>query len=237
MSINLVKIHATASTNEALKSRFRESELPELTTVFTHHQTAGKGQMGAVWNSEPFKNLTFSILIKESFVNYTDIQINQFITVVVVEWLREKLQVKALIKWPNDILSVHHKLAGILIENIRSGEHRRGSIVGIGLNVNQDAFNDLPKAISLSQITGKRFNVESLLIEFLTYLQSQLAHINSCINRYNHHFYKINQLTTFKANGSTFQALVEGVDAQGRLVLLKEGHVCVYDLKEIQWIY
>lgn len=237
MPFQLVKLHATGSTNDDLKARFRESELPQLTTIYTDHQKAGKGQMGATWVSEPFKNLTFSVLITDLVKNLTDFEINKCITVVLVEWLRKKLQVQAVIKWPNDILSVHHKLAGLLIENIYQGNSREFSIVGIGLNVNQTDFQSFTKAISLTQITGKTYNLEELLIDFLNFLSKELIHTEALISRYESHLFKYRQKTKFRKSGAEFTATVQGTDETGRLLLQHDGSLHAYHLKEVQWIY
>jgi BirA family biotin operon repressor/biotin-[acetyl-CoA-carboxylase] ligase len=233
----LVKLHATGSTNDDLKARFRESELPQLTTLYTDHQTAGKGQMGATWVSEPFKNLTFSVLITDLVKDSTDFEVNKCITVVLVEWLRKKLQVQAVIKWPNDILSVHHKLAGLLIENIYQGNSRECSIVGIGLNVNQTDFQSFTKAISLTQITGKNYILEELLIDFLESLSQELKDPEALISRYESHLFKYRQQTKFRKKGAEFTAIVQGTDQLGRLLLQHDGALHAYDLKEVEWIY
>ncbi len=237
MSINLVKIHATASTNDELKVRFRESELPALTTIYTIHQTAGKGQMGARWHSEPNKNLTFSFLLTNELREFTDFQINKFVTVVVVEWLREKLHIQAYVKWPNDILSVHHKLAGILIENLRQSQQRHASIVGIGLNVNQLQFPRLPKAISLTNLTAKTYDLELLLIDFMTFMQQALDTPFEVIIKYENYLYKLNQMARFELNGQIISAYVKEVNSRGQLVLLRDNVQSTYDVKEIKWIY
>lgn len=237
MSITLVKIHATASTNEELKFRFRESELPQLTTIYTDHQTAGKGQMGTRWVSEPFKNLTFSILITDYLKDFTSFEISQWVAVCLVEWLHQKLQIQAVIKWPNDILSVHHKLAGVLIENIIQHGKRQASIVGIGLNINQTDFGDLHKAISIAQITGKTWDIKMLLVSFMSYLELQLLNPTAAILKYRSLLYKIDQYTNFLQDGHQFEALVYGTDSRGKLLLKVEDKLESYDLKEIQWVY
>ena len=237
MSINLVKIHATESTNDELKSRFRESELPQLTTIYTDHQTAGKGQMGASWVSEPYKNLTFSTLFVDSFNSLTDFEINKFITVCLVEWLRQKLQIKAVIKWPNDILSVNHKLGGILIERIIQNNQRKATIVGIGLNVNQTDFGELSKAISLKLITGKSWELDQLLLDFLNFIELRIDNCREHLIRYESLLFKYGQLTTFEKDEKKFTAIVHGVSDSGKLILITNGIKETFDLKELKWIY
>jgi BirA family biotin operon repressor/biotin-[acetyl-CoA-carboxylase] ligase len=156
---------------------------------------------------------------------------------VLVEWLRQKLQIQAVIKWPNDILSVKHKLAGLLIENMYQGNLRTGSIIGIGLNVNQEEFPGINKAISLTQITGKHYELDSILIDFLTYLKNALENPKGAISRYEQHLFKYRQETGFSKGESTFTAVVHGVDHSGRLILEQDGSMVTYDLKEIEWVY
>jgi BirA family biotin operon repressor/biotin-[acetyl-CoA-carboxylase] ligase len=235
--MNLVKLHATASTNDELKLRFRESELPNLTTIYTDHQTAGKGQMGARWLSEPNKNLTFSMLIKDIPYGWSDFTMNKWVSLTLVEWLRQTCHIQVRIKWPNDILSVHHKLAGILIENIYRGKVRTHCVVGIGLNVNQEEFAGLPRAISLKHLTGQTYDLEQLLHSFVHFVTNKATSYNSPDDDYLDHLYKYRQSTRFEIAGETVDALVNGVDHTGKLRLIINGNERYFDIKEVKWIY
>ena len=235
--MNIVKLHATTSTNDELKSRFRESELPQLTTIYTLEQSQGKGQQGAKWVSEKGKNLTFSVLINKSLQNLSPFLINQLISVTIVEWLKDELQIQSKIKWPNDILSVRHKLCGILIENIYAGEHIAYSIIGIGLNVNQEEFIDLPKAISLKQITNREFDLEKLLISFLKQLKNNLRNPIEVAQKYTKYLFKFNQVVSFISDSGTFKGTVKGTTADGKLILEISGEQKLFTLKELKWIY
>ncbi|OUS10097.1 biotin--[acetyl-CoA-carboxylase] ligase [Nonlabens dokdonensis] len=235
--MNIVKLHATTSTNDELKSRFRESELPQLTTIYTLEQSQGKGQQGAKWVSEKGKNLTFSVLIKKNLQNLSPFLINQLISVTIVEWLKDELQIQSKIKWPNDILSVRHKLCGILIENIYAGEHIAYSIIGIGLNVNQEEFIDLPKAISLKQITNREFDLEKLLISFLKQLKNNLRNPIEVAQKYTKYLFKFNQVASFISDSGTFKGTVKGTTADGKLILETSGEQRLFTLKELKWIY
>lgn len=235
--MNIVKLHATTSTNDELKSRFRESELPHLTTIYTMEQTRGKGQQGATWVSEKGKNLTFSVLIKENLQKLSPFKLNQVISVTIVEWLKDELQIQSKIKWPNDILSVRHKLCGILIENVFAKDKMAYSIIGIGLNVNQEEFVDLPKAISLKQITNREFDLEELLISFLEHLKKNLRNPLQIAQNYNKYLFKYQQLTTFNSSTGMIEGIVKGTDLDGKLILEVQGEQKAFDLKELQWVY
>ncbi|WP_431472135.1 biotin--[acetyl-CoA-carboxylase] ligase [Nonlabens sp. SCSIO 43208] len=236
--MNIVKLYATTSTNDELRSRFRESELTHLTTVVAYKQSAGKGQHGAKWHSEPGKNLTFSFLLDNSKVRLTPFQINKWITVSLVSWLKNHLGIKADIKWPNDILAVNHKLAGILIETVYSGSSLSHAIVGIGLNVNQDEFPDSLKAISLKLITGKQFNLDELLFSFVQYLNVSNYEIKEFINDYNSHLYKLGRTLNFEYLDRPITATIIGVTENGLLELMTtDSQYLTADLKELKWFY
>lgn len=67
------------------------------------------------------------------------------------------------IKWPNDIYLNNGKAGGILIQNALSGAMLQSSVVGIGLNVNQTAFDPaLPNPTSLLNFSGKKYDLDLL---------------------------------------------------------------------------
>ena len=191
--MQIVKLHATTSTNDELRERFRESVLPHLTAIYSISQSQGRGNRGTTWQSEDGKNLTFSVLVSESVQDLTLFELNKIVSVALVEWLKNDLKIQAKIKWPNDILSVQKKLAGILIENTFQNSTWMHSIVGIGLNVNQESFNNLPNAVSLKNLTGKTFHLEELLVQFLIYLDKALKNREETLKKYLTHFYKLHQ--------------------------------------------
>jgi BirA family biotin operon repressor/biotin-[acetyl-CoA-carboxylase] ligase len=200
-------------------------------------QTHGKGQQGAIWSSEKYKNLTFSVLIRDMPSGMTPFQMNKVISVTIVEWLKQELQIQCKIKWPNDILSVQRKLAGILIENSYNGSVFSHSVVGIGLNVNQEIFEGLPKAISLKNITGRSFDLEELLNSFLKVLKNNLRDSNRVAQDYNQHLFKYNQRTWFSSIKEDFEGIVKGTDKDGKLLLQVKNELLTFSLKELKWRY
>lgn len=235
--MKIVKLHATTSTNDELRTRFRESVLPHLTTIYSLSQSQGRGNRGTTWESENGKNLTFSVLISDLLTGLTVFDLNKIVSVALVEWLKKDLKVQAKIKWPNDILSVQKKLAGILIENTYQNSILMHSIVGIGLNVNQEAFNDLPQAVSLKNLTGRTFKLEELLVQFLAHLDAALKNREETLNKYLTHFFKLHKEVEFDIQGLSVTAIVKGVNENGELLLEKEGQLTAYDLKQVRWNY
>ncbi|MGB5982165.1 MAG: biotin--[acetyl-CoA-carboxylase] ligase [Nonlabens sp.] len=233
---NVVKLHAIESTNDFLKSRFRESELPNLHCVYTQNQTHGKGQRGTRWQSEAGKNLLFSVLYRNDD-ELNPFEVSQFISVVLTEFIKSKTDLQVAIKWPNDILAGGKKIAGILIENIFRKGVLTHSIIGVGLNVNQKVFDSLPRAGSLKSLTGRTFDIDLLLNTFIDFLHNSIASTYEKINCFDKYFYKYQKTALFKIQDTTVQAKILGTDASGRLLLEFDGYVKSYDLKEVVWIY
>ena len=153
--MQIIKLNATDSTNNYLKQLLMDTALEDFCVVVTNHQTKGKGQMGAEWVSEKGKNLTFSVLKKEpSIVLPRRFLLSILVSLSIIKTLEAYSVPKLAIKWPNDILSDHHKISGILIENIIKSNKIDFSVIGIGLNVNQKLFKGLPKVTSLKSILG-----------------------------------------------------------------------------------
>ena len=230
------------STNTWLMESFVTHKLPEGTLVLAEHQTDGKGQFGAIWSSEPFSSLTFSILLKPIFLpisNTYDISI--CIALAIHDCLNE-LRPGFKIKWPNDIYFENKKVAGILIENQIHKSTCKHSVVGIGLNVNQTDFFKLPNAISLKQIIGVNFPIQNLLDRLCEtiearYLQLRANMYPSLLKSYLEHMYWFNEIHTFQSNAIQFNATIIGVLRNGRLLLkFSDGSTRDFEIKELQFI-
>ena len=161
--MKLIKLDAIDSTNDFLKSLSSQDELENFTVVTAENQTKGKGQMGAKWQSESGKNLIMSALVKDFlFDNEQVFNLSIIVAMSVIEVLKTFDIPELSIKWPNDIMSYTKKIGGILIENTIKSDGRIVSVVGLGLNVNQTNFDELPNASSLAVISGHDFDKEIL---------------------------------------------------------------------------
>ena len=171
--MKLIKLDAIDSTNDFLKQLSGEQALENFTVVTAENQTNGKGQMGAKWDSETGKNLIFSVLVKNVLNKITEIfDLNVAVALSVLTTLEKNNIPNLSIKWPNDILSDNKKVAGILIENTIKNKGEITSIIGVGLNVNQLNFDNLPKASSLAVIMKKELDKEVILKQLIASLKS-----------------------------------------------------------------
>lgn len=240
----LIKLDAIDSTNDFLKQLFKESAVEDYTIVMANEQTKGKGQMGTKWISERGKNLTMSILFKDIHLKNQNIyDFNVAVTLSVLNVLK-KLQLTAIaIKWPNDIMADSKKVAGILIENILKSDGSFTAIVGIGLNLNQTNFENLPQASSLKCITGITYDQEEIAILLRDSLEANRTTLNQNADllweEYHENLFKKDYPSPFEdKNGNRFMGIIKKVTRYGKLeVLLEDDSMIHYDVKEIKMLF
>ena len=247
-------IRETNSTNTLLRTQYSEA-LPNLYTIRTDYQTAGRGQAGNGWESEDGKNLLFSTLIRSDIRPAEQFRLTMMVSVAMWEMLSQYLPNDLLtIKWPNDIYYGDKKLAGILVENILSGDRIAYSIAGIGLNVNQLEFkSDAPNPISMQQIMGEAYDVEVLLSGFLNALQvccemptkalkdAYMKHLYRCKGAFPYIEREVSIAPTMIVRAAEaeqmFMADIEDVTPLGQLVLRTDGdEVRTYHFKQIRFV-
>jgi BirA family biotin operon repressor/biotin-[acetyl-CoA-carboxylase] ligase len=244
INMKVIKLDAIDSTNEFLKGLSNKQELENLTVVTAESQTKGKGQMGAVWVSEPSKNLIMSILVKDFLTDiYQIFSLNILVSLAVIEVLESNKIPCLSIKWPNDIMSYNKKIGGILIENSIKSNGAIISIVGLGLNVNQVTFENLPKASSLAVICATEFDKEALLFSIVTTVEKNIVlwkqQSSFAWEKYKNMLFKKGVPMAFTAkNNTNFMGIIQGVSLSGRLqVLLEDDSISEFDSKEIQMLY
>lgn len=241
----IIKLNAIDSTNSYLKRLCATELVADYTAVMAETQTEGRGQMGTVWSSQTSKNLTFSVY---KDISMYDLEHPFYISVVValalIKTLRSFSIDKLSVKWPNDILSENKKVCGILIENVVKQNKFSNSIIGIGLNVNQVTFDDLPQASSLHLITGRVFNLDEVaqsIIKNLKHYFKLLKHneIETLKTKYETYLFRKNKPSTFKdAEGVIFSGIIKGVSNSGQLqVLLEDAVVKEFEFKTISLLY
>ena len=242
--MQLIKLDAIDSTNEFLKGLSNNQILENFTVVTAENQTNGKGQMGAIWDSEPSKNLIMSILVGDFVTDINQIfTINIVISIAVIQALKDFTIPDLSIKWPNDIMSYNKKIGGILIENSIKSDGSINSIVGLGLNVNQINFEHLPKASSLSVICKTTFDKEEILLKIVENLEKNIQNWNQNSHLlwsvYGNKLFKKGMPMPFEdQNQQKFMGIIQGVSPIGKLeILLEDDSVSEFDIKEIQMLY
>lgn len=243
--MDIIKVDAIDSTNTYLRTLNRKKNINKPVCVMAREQLAGKGQMGTVWQSHPGENLTCSVFWPiEGLALVDQFYISMSVSLAIMDFLQVLMIPKISIKWPNDILSYKQKICGVLIENVVKNGRLTGAIIGIGLNVNQSSFRNLPQAGSLKQITGKVYDLNELLFMLLQSIEDRikglLPHNHSRIKQeYESLLFRINKPSTFlDVKGDSFVGIIQSISENGLLqVMLEDEVIKSYDLKEIKMLY
>ena len=242
--MKLIKLDAIDSTNDFLKALSSQDELDNFTVVTAENQTKGKGQMGAKWQSESGKNLIMSALVKDFLHDNKQVfNLSIIVSLAVIETLNSFDIPNLCIKWPNDIMSYNKKIGGILIENSLKSDGRIVSVVGLGLNVNQTNFTELPHGSSLAVITGNSFDKDllpALIVEKMK-KKIELWENSSAVfwNQYFNSLFRKGIPMPFKnLSGQNFMGIIQGVSSTGKIqILLEDDSVSEFDIKEVQMLY
>lgn len=235
-------LEKAGSTNEYLQNLYSEKVTEEGMAVATFNQTNGRGQKGNEWLSEPGCNICYSIIFRpEKIPAQNQFLICQTAALAVKSFLDKHIK-NVSIKWPNDILWKEKKIAGILIENQLTGRLIKHSIVGIGININQNVFPaEIPDAVSLLQITSLRYDLTKLTKEFHQIVFEALSELNpdkaEDIQRYYlNSLFRRDGFHSYSDKDGTFEARIRAIGAQGNLLLeMEDDSIRSYSFKEVQF--
>jgi BirA family biotin operon repressor/biotin-[acetyl-CoA-carboxylase] ligase len=260
MEFKVIHIDETDSTNRWLREFVQQRDGSFVTSdgvtkepslcYIAEYQTAGKGCGSNTWESERGKNLTFSLLLHPTEIRAnSQFRISEAVSVALCGTLEhffrplspmdsspDSREHEITIKWPNDIYVGDHKICGILIENRLKGSTITDSIVGIGLNVNQREFlSDAPNPVSIYQLTGEETDREVLLQAFLKeFSKAMETEPEALAEAYRSRLYRREGMHRFSDNQGVFEAKVQNVLDDGRLMLLDaEGKARMYVFKEV----
>lgn len=243
--MHIIKLNAIDSTNRYLKDLAVKQTLENFTVVTADNQTNGRGQRGSNWEVEDGKNLTFSVLIKDVLLSFDEVfHLNVVVAVSLFQAFSTLKIPNLAIKWANDILADKKKVCGILIENQLKSSAEIVSIVGIGINVNQESFSNLPQASSLKNSVGQEFNKEEVLVTVLHQFQKN---INLYKNEgasyfwqvYHENLFKKNQPMVFEDNlNIKFMGIIKQVLPNGLLqIQLEDDSLQLFNIKEVKMLY
>ena len=239
MEWNIIHIDETDSTNRWLREwaeQHPEPPVPVPVCVVADYQTAGRGCGTNHWESERGQNLLFSVMLHPREVAASrQFHISMAVSIAISDALEQYIG-DVSIKWPNDIYWQNGKISGILIEHTLQGSFIKDSIVGVGLNVNQQRFlSDAPNPVSLWQITGHETDREALLHDILQRIERLTA--EDVRSRYLAKLYRRKGFHPYTDGQGAFMAEITGVENDGRLLLRDDnGQERRYAFKEVQFV-
>ncbi|MCB0653858.1 MAG: biotin--[acetyl-CoA-carboxylase] ligase [Saprospiraceae bacterium] len=246
------------STNVHAIDLLSKSRPIEGTVISTADQTNGRGQIGSKWLSNPFENLTCSVILYPIFLEAKhQFLLNIMTSLAVFDVIQQLLPgKKCAIKWPNDLYVEDKKIAGILIQNSLQGSTIQSTVIGLGINVLQTSFaNEIPNATSIKLESTRPngtgfpcaqpdspFSVENVLFRFCEnlenrYLQLKAGRESSLKDNYLTHLLGLGEERLYQKNDkSYFKGTIRGVTEAGKLIVESSGELLNFNLKEVSFL-
>jgi len=167
-----------SSTNNYAK-QLAMDDISEGTVVVADVQTNGRGRKNRKWSS-PCGGLWFSVILYPHIPPERGMLVTMASSVAVAQALKENTNLNPIIKWPNDLLIDDKKICGILTELDAELDRINYSIVGIGINVNNELAEDLQKiATSVFLETGSQISRVKLLRSIIKYFDEEYDKLKS----------------------------------------------------------
>ncbi len=251
----LLHLPSVDSTNNYAKDFLAKSSPIDGTVILADEQVAGRGQSGTIWLADANKNLTFSIIYHTSFLRATEqFYLNMAVSLgiwsmVDSQWSAEdKFKLSTIdyrpstkIKWPNDIYADDKKIAGILIENTISGMNLKYSVIGIGLNVNQENFPKEINATSFKTLLGKDADKNILLDTVLASIEKYFLLLKErkfdrLKKEYIENLFRYNIVSKYKKGEEIFEGSIINIDEIGNLMLETTAGIQKFGFKEISFL-
>ena len=248
----LPSTNGSAATYLTEKTQAGEFLATEGTVFTTFNQTAGRGQRTNNWHSEADKNLAFTGILHPRFLLATEqFCMNTAIALAVYDTIAEVLDAYGKsgtvndlkIKWPNDIFIGNKKVAGILIQNTLHGTTIQASTVGIGINVNQKRFNQLPDAGALINFIDDCVDLHGLIQKLSMHMEKRFLELKSGGRTVQQELYKtllyrINTPALYRriSDNFVFEGVIKNITASGCLVIEDKLGKQIFNLHEIKFV-
>jgi len=240
-SKKMIILEKVDSTNNYAMALVQKGEAISGQGVFAMEQTAGRGRRGKHWKSQGGENVILTINNQMQWLPVQQqFQLSVAVALACFDLFSGYTKENIKIKWPNDIFLNDRKAGGILIENVIKGNLWQWAVIGIGLNINQENFDNGIKAISLKQITGINYDVVELaheLIQTVTNRIDQLesGEFTSILSLYNENLFCRNQMVKLKKDNIVFETQIKRISSTGELVT-KDAIERRFKFDEIEWL-
>ncbi|MBX2972482.1 MAG: biotin--[acetyl-CoA-carboxylase] ligase [Flavobacteriales bacterium] len=229
------------STNKTAAELLNLSKVQHGAVILARTQTAGLGQRGRTWLSEPGADLTMSVVLEPARLRADEqFVLGKMAALAVADVVRELVPGEVRIKWPNDVLVDRRKIAGILIANEVVGELVQSSVVGIGINANSSAFPEEMMATSILNEAGRTVQVDRLREQVCAALDRYWAlwerGDTKLAEAYSARLWMRGRWADLLLDGEPITARPMDVDRHGRLLVEREGGgVAAYGLDRLRF--
>lgn len=218
------------STNELAKELARKGA-SQGTVVIAEEQTGGKGRIGRVWYSPAGQGLWFSVILRPEISPIDASKLTLICAVGVAKTIRETTGIAAGIKWPNDVLIDHRKVAGILIEMNAELDKINYLVIGIGVNVSLDEARVPSELANIAISLEGQKKLKVTRVALLAALLNNLDHLyedfldgkfSQILTAWKDMSVTLNRWVKVVSGSETEEGIAFDLDDDGALILMKK---------------
>lgn len=222
----------TVGSTNTLAKEVAEKEDGHGFLITADVQNSGKGRRGRNWVSPGGSGIWMSLLLRPKLEPVCASMLTLIAALAVAKAIKADTQLDTKIKWPNDIVVNGKKVCGILTEMNAEPDFINYVIIGIGINVNTEAFPDEIKsmATSLYLEQGKKANRSQLICDIMENLETyyekfvEAESMAPFLSEYNS--FLINKDKTVKIIGnSEMTGIAKGINEKGELLVEADGKI------------
>jgi|GEM_PF-2595688 len=197
--------------------------LKNKSVILTRHQTNGRGRYERNFVSNINKGIYCSFLIKENIDQSFLKLLHLKIACALHNAIKITFNIDTQIKWPNDLILQNKKCAGILIETQYNQNKLDSIIIGFGLNIYKQVFNQSLNllAVSLEDVYEQDYNQNQLLINFFETIDEFLYKIDA-IEYFRNHMIPTGTLVTITLDKSKKTVKIINLNSDGQLIVETE---------------
>ncbi len=196
------------------------NQCPHFTVVIAGRQRKGRGRLKRTWLSSE-GGLYFTIVVRPKIPPVLSSRINFAASMVLAKTLRSMFRIRAMVKWPNDILVDDRKISGLLSEMEAEMDMVNFINIGLGVNVNNDPTPHEPMATSVKKILGREVSRKDLLKAFLDDFEHTLkdSDFENVILDWKRYADTLNRQVRIVTTHEVWEGLAVDVDENGALVI------------------
>ncbi|PKF75388.1 biotin--[acetyl-CoA-carboxylase] ligase [Chryseobacterium sp. PMSZPI] len=234
----LFYLNECSSTNDEI-SKFLLYENSNFIGLHTFNQTKGRGQYGNVWTQTAGKNLAYTLAVNTQSIQCSDFIFNYYTAIIIRDFLAKLADHDVKIKWPNDIILKGKKIVGILIEKKKINQNNY-FIIGAGINILQEKFDEISNAGSILTQTGRQFDLEDFSLQLHEFLTEKLKNIPSdqeILEGFNKNLFRKDIISVFEIEKERQNGIIRNADEKGELWIELEDGMHSFYHKEVKLLY
>lgn len=214
------------STNISALDYLGRLSINEGDSFLALRQTSGKGSFGNSWQSEKALGMWLTIITYEP---YKKNPLSLVPAVALAKMLNEHYNIKAHLKWPNDVLVLDKKIAGILCQIKTALNKKNACAIGVGLNIFQDKddFQSELKdsAISMKMAMNKEYALHDVYQNYMKCFEDVYNSETNIVSEWSKYSNMIGKNIKATRDGERVEAYVNSITNEGYLEVILNGKI------------